>query len=269
MLESSRDNFVNYTNNNPPEAPFDHAMLITGLDIYFGFNILGQAGFETICSLQSKRRYSINEDRDIHVLLALVHELGHALGASHDVDSFGPCRSGRYMMSASIFFPDDSTKYSINRFSRCSAVQIRDHLSRWPDCLSRPSDEALQDNFCSGPRGLRESSFDNQFQTYFEYGPEYTECDEIDTEEPEGCWKWNTVFCYPGTGDFCYPLPYLADGSPCKGPRQDRNYYCYLGECVEEEELCPDGPEPPSPCTCDDASSRIGRFFCCLFVSCC
>ena len=271
MLESSRDNFVTYVNTNPPEAPFDHAMLLTGLDMYQEFNILGQVPtLETVCSLEiGGLSVSLNEDRDYDALLTLVHELGHALGARHDTAVFGSCTAGRWIMSASAFFPDDSTKDSFNRFSRCSAVQIRDHLSRWPDCLSRPSDETFQENFCSGPRGLRESSFDNQCQTYFDYGPEYTECDGIDAVEPEGCWRTNTIFCYPGTGDMCYPLPYVADGSPCKGPRQDRNYYCYLGECVEEEELCPDGPEPPPPCTCDDSTTRIGRFFCCLFASCC
>ena len=273
MLEVTLDNLVTYTSNNPPEAPFQHAMLLTGLDAYEEYNILGQvARLSTVCSPStSEFSVSVNEDEYLDALLIMVHELGHSLGAVHDQKFFGSCTAGRWIMSAFKVYPSESEKDTYNLFSRCSAVDIRDHLSRQPDCLSRPTEEDFLENFCVGPRGLQSPSLDGQCQIFYDFGPEYTACGDIDAVEPDQCWEMNSVFCYPGTGDECFPLPYVADGTPCKGSLQDRSYYCYLGECVEEEQLCPDGPQPPPPppCSCDNSSTRIGRILCCLFNSCC
>ena len=277
MLNATLDNLKTYVAANPPDVPFHHAMLLSGLELYKGDDILGQARYSAICSPSLSRfSYSVNEDRSFDVLLTMVHELGHALGAFHDQNLFGPCTPGRWIMSAFLDFPDQSSRDTYTQFSPCSAEDIRDHLSRQPDCLARPTDDDFLENFCKGPRGFRGSNLDYQCQLFYGCGPNCTECDGIDTVKPEQCWRFLTTFCYPGTGDFCYGLPYVADGTPCEGPLQDTSYYCYLGECVEEVDLCPDGPPatlppapPPPPCSCDNSITRITRYLCCLFNDCC
>ena len=273
LLIISRENFLNYSIANPPAVPFQHSMLITGLDIYQeDMSILGQVPvLSTVCSsTQSFLSISINEARDDDVMFIMTHELGHSLGADHDENMFGACTPKRWIMTANSFEPDKSTKDSINRFSRCSAIEIRDHLASQTDCLARPSDDDFLENFCVGPRGFRSSSLDNQCQMFYDFGPNYTECAGVDKVEPDQCWMANSVYCYPGTGDLCYVLPYIADGTPCNGRRRNKSYYCYRGECVEENELCPDGTPPlPTLCPCDLALTNIGRLFCCLQNDCC
>ena len=57
------------------------------------------------------------------------------------------------------------------------AVTTMSYISfRNPDCLLSRSDNNFLDNFCTGPRGQRGTSFDYQCQHFHGYGPEWTEC---------------------------------------------------------------------------------------------
>ena len=89
----------------------------------------------------------------------MVHTLGHSLGAVHDENNNGSCTPGRWIMSPFGFYPNVTTKDTHNLSSRCSEVDFRDHLSRQPDCLPRPTDEDFLKNFCEDPRGFSDAKF--------------------------------------------------------------------------------------------------------------
>ena len=92
--------FFLYTYSDLNDVQFDHAMALTGLDLYvsgdIGTRLLGVAYSNTMCR-SSSPKVSIQENIGYNLGWIASHELGHALGYVHDETTL--CPTLKHIMS--------------------------------------------------------------------------------------------------------------------------------------------------------------------------
>jgi len=149
---------------------WDHAMLLTGLDLYttpdYDKGSSGMAYLSGMCSRQAS--CTISEARSLgSTALIVAHELAHNLGVDHDGE--GPnsdCDSDDYIMGPKL-------SPGATRWSDCSNRQMHQFISRYGGCLlNLPT--AKQDAWQHSDHGLPGHLFDGDAQCHLLYGVGWT-----------------------------------------------------------------------------------------------
>ncbi|KAL4221463.1 Adt-1p [Mactra antiquata] len=215
----NRDGFIDTT--------WDHAMFLTGLNIYYSSNILGYAYTSTICNPFTRMKFSVNEVRSYDIGRIAAHELGHALSMRHDESTL--CPRNVNIMSPSIFFVRDSTQDTYYKFSVCSVIEALNHLSLYPQCTTGYTEVQFKEKFCTGLPGMQEDYLTLQCQHRTGWLGS-TPCNTPTSNED--CYKAYSIGCMT-SGNYCRKLSFVWNGTPCGTDK-----VCYKGDCVDSFNIC-------------------------------
>ncbi|ESP03387.1 hypothetical protein LOTGIDRAFT_237696 [Lottia gigantea] len=235
LVESSEalESFRNWVLSNMTSLPpSDHVMLFTGFNLTYGGSTsnAGLAYLKSICN--HEYFFSIVEEYyEFRVISIAAHELGHSLGARHDMDE-NTCLSFQlYIMTSRFRFPSKSKSVNPYRFSKCSIQYFKEFIfslesSGWT-CLKKKN--AVND--------MREIS------GYLVHQPGEVFTADVQCQNSNGDASYvcrdrhngdftnicsQGMFCFNNELGKCSKiLP--ADGTPCGHQK-----WCLNGLCVEE-----------------------------------
>ncbi|XP_050389676.2 uncharacterized protein LOC126808770 [Patella vulgata] len=228
--------------------PSDHVMLFTGFNLTYGGSTsnAGLAYLRSICN--SEYFFSIVEEYfEFRVISIAAHELGHSLGARHDMDE-NTCLSFQlYIMTSRFKFPSKSKAANPYRFSKCSIQYFKDFIfslkRHGSYCLK--TRDALQDikeisGFLINQPG---EIYTSDIQCQNSQGDRSYVCREKHRGDFSSTCSQG-MLCYNTDIGMCSKiLP--ADGTPCA-----KTKWCINGTCVEEMSVnrladdCPFGDIP-------------------------
>ena len=128
-------------NSEDTKLHWDHALLLTGLDLRSKNNnkIVGLAPVSGMC--QTETSCTVSEGSHFESVFVIAHEIGHSLGMKHDGRTdFNECDPSAYLMSPTL----GSGK---NSWSSCSKKYLDEFLStEQASCLEPPVKEYAEIN---------------------------------------------------------------------------------------------------------------------------
>jgi len=162
------DIFCRYQRNMmiKKKLSWDHAMLLTGLDLYttpdYDKGSSGMAYLSGMCSMEAS--CTISEARSLgSTALIVAHELAHNLGVDHDGE--GPnidCDGDDFIMGPKL-------SPGATRWSACSNRQMQLFISRYGGCLLNPP-LTKDSRWQHSDHGLPGHLFDGDAQCHLLYG---------------------------------------------------------------------------------------------------
>ncbi|KAI8521812.1 A disintegrin and metalloproteinase with thrombospondin motifs 14 [Branchiostoma belcheri] len=193
----------------------DHAIFLTRIDF-------GPAGYAPVTGMcHELRSCTLNHEDGFSSAFVVAHETGHVLGMEHDGDGNDCSDETAY---GSIMAPLVQATFSRYHWSRCSQMELRQHISDYY-CLD---DDPFEKDWPKIPEypGINYSMDE---QCTFDFGGGYRLCTAFKTYDP--C---KQLWCsHPGNPFFCKTKKGPAlDGTSC-GDR----LWCLQGSCQKEHPI--------------------------------
>ncbi|XP_052080815.1 zinc metalloproteinase-disintegrin-like NaMP [Mytilus californianus] len=277
------NNFKQWLETNAAQLPdYDHAMLFTRYDLFRNtssgpsLSLLGLAWVKAICFKVRYNAYyenSIVEDKGKAIVgLVAAHELGHNLGASHDISSKNNCSADdRYVMAPSAFARRDEKATNHYIFSNCSIDYFKEYIDELNqnnfNCmasLSANHDPSALDKYNNTLQG-QIYNHDEQCMQNRNHKDSYL-CRNQHYQDPTTVCKYmyckvpDTNFCsihIPWEGTLCGDGKWCIAGKCCEDVRaQSANSSCVLGDAP----FCA-GEIIPNPHFCYD--QYYNPIYCC------
>ncbi|XP_013416347.1 A disintegrin and metalloproteinase with thrombospondin motifs 7 [Lingula anatina] len=202
----------------------DHGMAFTRRDITSRTPekpyLLGLANVGAICNRAGST--SLVEDSGLLSYLTAAHELGHSLGALHDVTP--ACRG--HLMTASIFEVNVTTLFQYYKFSSCSIEKFKETLTN-ACCLADSGQYENEKEFKHMTKKLHGEQYNADEQCQLVFGNESKACTPI--ESPEFC---HFLLCNTTTS--CHNQLNPMDGTFC-----GKGKWCIEGDCVSKRAPLP------------------------------
>ncbi len=229
-LFSHLNNTILWAGAGLPVNAADHVMVLTGYDLQDSLRGLAQIG--TICLPGNSSSVVMAEGSPAYTALTGAHELGHSLGAVHDVIS-NTCTQSDRIMAASL-----PTATLATQWSSCSLAEI-DAGVLAASCLANVPAASSPGPYCGN--GLVETG-------------EQCDCGATDCDTLDPCCDGATCTLQPGAtcsalegccDNTCQPVP---SGLTC---RDAVNSDCDSAEtCDGMSSTCPDDETEPTGTGC-------------------
>ncbi|XP_067667343.1 zinc metalloproteinase-disintegrin-like VLAIP-B [Haliotis asinina] len=246
-LESFRSWVLNNDTSFPPN---DHVMLFTGYNLTYGGSTAnaGLAYIKSMCNPEFSISI-VEEFFEFRIVAIAAHELGHSLGARHDMDGNKCFAFFLYIMTSRFRFPSRSKATNPWRFSKCSIDYFRKYIetlnSNNTNCML--TQEANTDvNEIAGFLGDQPGqvySPDKQCEVRFQSEDSHV-CRDGHKDRYTNICSQGLLCRVPGGGGACERIV-PADGTPC-----DKGKWCMEGKCVASTDMlewrdgCPFGDTP-------------------------
>jgi len=201
---------------------WDHAMLLTGLDLYttpgYDKGSSGMAYLSGMCSRQAS--CTISEARSLgSTALIVAHELAHNLGVDHDGQGANTgCDSDDFIMGPKL-------SPGATQWSDCSNRQMQQFITRFGGCLLNPPVKTYS-GWQHSDLGLPGHRFDGNAQCHLLYGSGWSHYTGLVRNKVvsscEAIWCRNTIYLRS-------PNAAALQGTKC-----GKGKHCIGGECVRK-----------------------------------